>query len=86
MLILVLISLSLQTLTDTLCKELGKDALRLTSKVLSLSYSHGEKSALENWSIAYASNIDKQSKYFSFDAVIMAVSIVSSLTIFFDTS
>ncbi|RVW80271.1 Protoporphyrinogen oxidase, mitochondrial [Vitis vinifera] len=61
----------MQTLTDTLCKELGKDKLRLKSKVLSLSYSHGEKSALENWSVAYASNLGKQSKDLSFDAVIM---------------
>lgn len=71
-----MISLSRQTLTDTLCKELGEDALRLTSKVLSLSYGHVEKSALDNWSVAYASNVDKQSKDLSFDAVIMTVSML----------
>lgn len=64
----------LQTLTDALCKALGKDAVCLKSKVLSLSYSHDGKSALENWSLS-SSNQDKQSQGLSFDAVIMTVGI-----------
>ncbi|KAF7801676.1 protoporphyrinogen oxidase 2 isoform X1 [Senna tora] len=48
----------MQTLTDTLCKELGKDDLKLNTKVLSLSYCHGSLS--EKWSITCASNQDAQ--------------------------
>ncbi|KAG2710573.1 hypothetical protein I3843_04G033400 [Carya illinoinensis] len=61
----------MQTLTDTLCKELGKDDLKLNSKVLSLSYSSDGKSALENWSIICASDSDKHSQALAVDAVIM---------------
>ncbi|KAM7277579.1 hypothetical protein ACFE04_004713 [Oxalis oulophora] len=44
----------MQTLTDTLCKELDKDELNLNSGVLSLSYSQDGKSALHNnWSISH---------------------------------
>lgn len=64
----------LQTLTDALCKALGKDELSLKSKVLSLTYSHDGKSTLQNWSL-YNSNQDKQSQGLSFDAVIMTVGI-----------
>lgn len=64
----------MQTLTDTLCKELGKDDLKLNSKVLSLSYSSDGKSALENWSIICASDSDKHSQALAVDAVIMTVS------------
>lgn len=64
----------MQTLTDALCKALGKDELCLKSKVLSLSYSHDGKSALENWSLS-SSNQDKQSQGLSFDAVIMTASL-----------
>lgn len=46
----------------------------MKSKVLSLSYSHDGKSALENWSLS-SSNQDKQSQGLSFDAVIMTVGI-----------
>ncbi|KAK9272025.1 hypothetical protein L1049_002394 [Liquidambar formosana] len=60
----------MRTLTDMLCKELGKDELKLKSEVLSLSYNHDEKSA-ENWLVSYASSHDKHSQDFSFDAVIM---------------
>ncbi|KAK9225532.1 hypothetical protein WN943_010574 [Citrus x changshan-huyou] len=63
-----------KTLTDALCKALGKDAVCLKSKVLSLSYSHDGKSALENWSLS-SSNQDKQSQGLSFDAVIMTASL-----------
>jgi hypothetical protein len=61
-------------LTDMLCKELGKDDLKLNSKVLSLSYSCDGNSALENWSVACASGRDKHSQTLSVDAVIMTVS------------
>lgn len=64
----------LQTLTDMLCKELGKDDLKLNSKVLSLSYSSDGKSALENWTVACGSASDKHSKALPVDAVIMTVS------------
>lgn len=60
----------MQTLTDALCKAFGKDELSLKSKVLSLSYSHDGRSALENWSLC-SSNQEKQSQGLSFDAVIM---------------
>ncbi|KAJ4729428.1 Protoporphyrinogen oxidase [Melia azedarach] len=60
----------MQTLVDALCKELGKDQVKLKSKVLSLAYSHEGKSALENWSLISASNRDKP-RSLSFDAVIM---------------
>ncbi|KAH9792066.1 protoporphyrinogen oxidase 2 [Citrus sinensis] len=61
-----------KTLTDALCKAFGKDELSLKSKVLSLSYSHDGRSALENWSLC-SSNQEKQSLGLSFDAVIMTV-------------
>lgn len=61
----------MQTLTDMLCKELGKDDVKLNSKVLSLSYSCDGKSALENWSVSYASDHDKHLQRLSVDAVIM---------------
>ncbi|XP_065628517.1 protoporphyrinogen oxidase, mitochondrial isoform X2 [Quercus suber] len=61
----------MQTLTDMLCKELGKDDVKLNSKVLSLSYSCDGKSALENWSVSYASDHDKHLQGLSVDAVIM---------------
>ncbi|CAK9145481.1 unnamed protein product [Ilex paraguariensis] len=61
----------MQTLTDTLSKELGKDALKLQSKVLELSWSCNENSPTDNWSIAYASNHTNNSEEQSFDAVVM---------------
>jgi hypothetical protein len=61
-------------LTDMLCKEIGKDDLKLNSKVLSLSYSCDGNSALENWSVTCASDRDKHSQTLSVDAVIMTVS------------
>ncbi|OAY29614.1 protoporphyrinogen oxidase 2 [Manihot esculenta] len=60
----------MQTLTDLLSKELEKDELRLESKVLSLSYNHDSKSALENWSVSYASKGAKRLQDSSYDAVI----------------
>ncbi|GAV64298.1 Amino_oxidase domain-containing protein [Cephalotus follicularis] len=65
----------MQTLTDTFCKKLGKDELKLKSKVLSLSYSPEGKSVLENWSVSYASNHDKHSQVSSFDAIIMTAPV-----------
>lgn len=64
-----------QTLTDTLCNELGKDNLKLNTKVLSLSYCDGGSSFSENWSITCASNQDAR----AVDAVVMTVSLSSSL-------
>ncbi|KAI5383036.1 hypothetical protein KIW84_022643, partial [Lathyrus oleraceus] len=58
-----------QTLTDTLCKEIGKDDLTLNAKVLTLAYSHDGSSSSENWSITCTSN--KKTQYD--DAVIMTV-------------
>lgn len=64
-----------QTLTDTLCKEIGKDDLTLNAKVLTLAYSHDGSSSSENWSITCTSNKKTQ----DVDAVIMTVSMVSLL-------
>lgn len=63
-----------QTLTDTLCKQLGKHELKLNSKVLSLSYSHDGSSTSENWSLSCVANDDKHSQSSSVDAIIMTVS------------
>ncbi|TKY63095.1 Protoporphyrinogen oxidase [Spatholobus suberectus] len=57
----------MQTLTDTLCKELGKDDLKLNAKVLTLAYGHDGSSSSQNWSITCASNQRTQ----DVDAVIM---------------
>lgn len=64
----------MQTLTDTLCKELDKDELKLNSKVLSLSYGVDAKSDIGNWTVSSAAKSDKRSKGLSIDAVIMTVS------------
>lgn len=61
----------MQTLTDTLCTELGKDGVKLESKVLSLSYSYDGKTNFENWSVSYASKGGKHAQASSYDAVIM---------------
>nr|GMD50479.1 protoporphyrinogen oxidase, mitochondrial [Ipomoea batatas] len=53
-----------------LCKELGKDELQLSSRVLELSSSHRENS-LDNWLLSYASSHRKHSAEESFDAVVM---------------
>ncbi|KAG5527072.1 hypothetical protein RHGRI_028108 [Rhododendron griersonianum] len=58
----------MQTLTDALCKELGRDELKLQSKVLELCYSCNPS---ENWSVSSAPMHNKQSEKQSFDAVIM---------------
>ncbi|THG22853.1 hypothetical protein TEA_023166 [Camellia sinensis var. sinensis] len=65
---------SLSTLTDALCKDLGKDELKLQSRVLELSYGCEENSVSECWSVSYAPIHDKQSEEQSFDAVVMTVS------------
>lgn len=64
----------MQTLADTLCKELNKDELKLNSKVLSLSYDLKGKSEIGNWTVSSAAKPDKNSKGLSIDAVIMTVS------------
>ncbi|XP_058187167.1 protoporphyrinogen oxidase, mitochondrial isoform X2 [Rhododendron vialii] len=58
----------MQTLTDALCKELGRDELKLQSKVLELCYSCNPS---ENWSVSSTPRHNKQSEKQSFDAVIM---------------
>ncbi|XP_044504047.1 protoporphyrinogen oxidase, mitochondrial isoform X1 [Mangifera indica] len=65
----------MQTLTDSLCKKLDEDELKLKSKVLSLSYGPEGISALENWSLCYSSNHAKHSQALSFDAVIMTAPV-----------
>ncbi|XP_028771420.1 protoporphyrinogen oxidase, mitochondrial-like isoform X1 [Neltuma alba] len=57
----------MQTLTNTLSKELGKDNLKLNTEVLSLSYCHGGSSSSDKWSITCSSNQDTH----VVDAVIM---------------
>lgn len=42
---------------------------------MSLSYGPDGKSAMENWSVSFATNHGKHSQAFSMDAVIMTVSI-----------
>ena len=66
----------MQTLTDMLCKELGKDELKLNSEILSLSYADDGKSGIGNWSLFSSSNPGKHSQGLSVDAIIMTVSIV----------
>ncbi|XP_058102266.1 protoporphyrinogen oxidase, mitochondrial isoform X2 [Magnolia sinica] len=64
----------MQTLTDMLCKELGKDSLKLKSKVFSLSYNLDETSLFNNWRVSCATNPANRkepSRNQSFDAVIM---------------
>ncbi|KAK4803435.1 hypothetical protein SAY86_003252 [Trapa natans] len=60
----------MQTLANRLCEKLGKDNLKLQSKVLSLCYSHDGKTSSENWSLVVASD-KRHSRESSFDAVIM---------------
>ncbi|XP_038884133.1 protoporphyrinogen oxidase 2 isoform X2 [Benincasa hispida] len=64
----------MQTLTDTLSKELGEDVLKLRSEVLSLSYNAG-KSTSQNWSLIYSK--DQKSKDLIADAVIMTAPVCS---------
>ncbi|EXC31353.1 Protoporphyrinogen oxidase [Morus notabilis] len=64
----------MQTLADTLCKELNKDELKLNSKVLSLSYDLKGKSEIGNWTVSSAAKPDKNS--LSIDAVIVTVTYV----------
>ncbi|KAK6155277.1 hypothetical protein DH2020_009525 [Rehmannia glutinosa] len=61
----------MQTLTNALCNELGKDELKLQSKVLELSYSCSENSPLDNWSVSYELDDKKLSCEKSFDALIV---------------
>ncbi|XP_008783797.2 protoporphyrinogen oxidase, mitochondrial isoform X3 [Phoenix dactylifera] len=64
----------MKALTDTLCKELGGDNLKLNSKVLSLSCNVDGSSPFSSWSLFYAANDAKTKalrKDQSFDAVIM---------------
>lgn len=68
----------MQTLTDTLSKELDVDEMKLNSKVLSLSYCPDGKSAMENWSVSFAAKHDKSSQALSVDAVIVTVSMTNN--------
>ncbi|KAL5581320.1 hypothetical protein UlMin_013762 [Ulmus minor] len=61
----------MQTLADMLCKELGKEELKLNSEILSLSYADDGKSAIGNWSLFSAPNPGKHSQGLSVDAIIM---------------
>lgn len=61
----------MQTLTDALCEEVGKDKFNLQTRVLELSCPCGQEPPLKNWSISYAPDFDKHLKEQSFDAVIM---------------
>ncbi|KAL2320270.1 hypothetical protein Fmac_029239 [Flemingia macrophylla] len=56
----------MQTLTDTLCNELGKDDLKLNAKVLTLAYGPDGSSSSQNWSITCANQSTQD-----VDAVIM---------------
>ncbi|PRQ54205.1 putative protoporphyrinogen oxidase [Rosa chinensis] len=67
----------MQTLTDTLCKQLGKHELKLNSKVLSLSYSHDGNTTSENWSVSCAANNDKHLQSSSVDAIILTAPLCS---------
>ncbi|KAL8097656.1 hypothetical protein AgCh_030684 [Apium graveolens] len=61
----------MQTLTDALCEEVGKDKLNLQTRVLELSCPCIQEPQLKNWSISYAPDFGKHLKEQSFDAVIM---------------
>nr|XP_048323080.1 protoporphyrinogen oxidase 2-like isoform X3 [Ziziphus jujuba var. spinosa] len=61
----------MQTLADTLSKEIGVDEIKLNSKVLSLSYCPDGKSARENWSVSFAAKHVNHSQALSVDAVIV---------------
>lgn len=63
----------MQTLVDKICREFGKDELKLQCKVLSLSYSHNGIPSSENWSVSSMSkNIIENQPY---DAVVMTAPI-----------
>ncbi|PIN03859.1 Protoporphyrinogen oxidase [Handroanthus impetiginosus] len=61
----------MQTLTNALCNELGKDELKLQSKVLELSCGCSANSSLDNWSLSYELDNKKLSCEKSFDALIV---------------
>ncbi|KAK4483209.1 hypothetical protein RD792_010389 [Penstemon davidsonii] len=61
----------MQTLTNALCNELGKDELKLQSKVMELSCGSSENSLLDNWSVSYELDDQKLSCEKSFDALIV---------------
>lgn len=61
----------MQTLPDMLCGQLGKDELKLETKVLELSYGCNENSPSENWSVASAPIHTQILEKQPFDAVIM---------------
>ncbi|KAL0344113.1 UNVERIFIED_CONTAM: Protoporphyrinogen oxidase, mitochondrial [Sesamum angustifolium] len=63
----------MQSLTNALCNELGKDELKLQSKVLELSCSCSENSPLDNWSVSYELDNKKLSCEKSFDALIVTI-------------
>ncbi|KAG9158970.1 hypothetical protein Leryth_013340 [Lithospermum erythrorhizon] len=67
----------MQTLTDALCEELGKDVLKLHSKVLEFSSICNEGSSLDSWSISHESPGKKQAENKSYDAVIVTAPLSS---------
>uniref|UniRef100_A0A803MZB1 Protoporphyrinogen oxidase n=1 Tax=Chenopodium quinoa TaxID=63459 RepID=A0A803MZB1_CHEQI len=63
----------MQTLVDTMCKQFGKDELKLQCKVLSLSHNPNESPSSENWSVSSMSNNNIQDQ--QYDAVIVTAPI-----------
>ncbi|KAI4389697.1 hypothetical protein MLD38_001896 [Melastoma candidum] len=61
----------MQTLPDAMYEKLGKDNVKLQSKVLSLSYDHHGNPALENWSLVHHSEQKKRSEESPFDALVL---------------
>ncbi|KAL8475278.1 hypothetical protein ACS0TY_028094 [Phlomoides rotata] len=61
----------MQTLTNALCNELGKEELKLRSKVLELSCSTSENSPQDNWSVSYELDDKRLSCEKSFDALVV---------------
>lgn len=61
----------MQTLTNALCNEFGKDELKLQSKVLELSCASSDLSQLDYWSVSYKSDEGKLSCQEAFDALIV---------------
>ncbi|XP_010524268.1 PREDICTED: protoporphyrinogen oxidase 2, chloroplastic/mitochondrial [Tarenaya hassleriana] len=61
----------MQTLPDTLSRDLSQNELKLDTKVLSLSYAPNGTSGKEKWSLFCASHHEKQTQNFHYDAVIM---------------
>nr|QXF78614.1 mitochondrial protoporphyrinogen oxidase [Amaranthus retroflexus] len=63
----------MQTLVDTMCKQLGEDELKLQCEVLSLSYNQKGIPSLGNWSVSSMSNNTSEDQ--SYDAVVVTAPI-----------